>query len=86
MKDYFVKTFRSHQFEFSRVLSSSFDPWYHISVTLNAVDIKYRMHTNKERIWKITTTRLPQLLYSLEGEFNDLIQLNEKPEGTNLRS
>lgn len=86
MKDYFVRTFRSHQFEFSRVLASRLDPWYHISVTLNDVDIKYRMHTNKEGIWKIMTTRLPQLLYSLEGEFNDLMQLNEQLEDTDSRS
>lgn len=85
MKDYFVKTFRSNQFEFTRVLSSSFDPWYHISVNLNNVEIKYRMHANKEGVWKITITRLPWLLYSLEGEFNDLLQLNEKPEDTNHR-
>ena len=82
MKDFFVETCRGHQFEFTRVLSSSFDPWYHISVNLNAVDIKYRMHNNKEGIWKITVTRLPWLLYSLEGEFNELIQLNEKPGDT----
>lgn len=86
MKDYFVTTFRSHQFEFSRVLASRLDPWYHISVTLNDMDIKYRMHSNREGIWKITTTRLPQLLYSLEAEFNDLLRLNENPEDTNLRS
>jgi len=79
MKDYFVKTFRGHQFEFSRVLASSFDVWYHILVNLNDVDVKYRMHTNKEGTWKITVARLPQLLYSLEAEFNDLIKLNEKP-------
>jgi hypothetical protein len=80
MKDFFAKTYRGHQFEFTRVLSSSFDPWYHISVNLNDEDIKYRMHNDKEGIWKITVTRLPPLLYSLEGEFNDLIKLNEKPE------
>jgi hypothetical protein len=85
MKDYFARTYRGYQFEFTRVLSSSFDPWYHISVNLNDVDIKYRMHHNKEGIWKITVARLPWLLYSLEGEFNELIQLNEKPEDTNHR-
>ena len=78
MKDYFIKTFRGHQFEFSRVLASSFDAWYHISVNLNNVDIKYRMHANKEGTWKITVARLPHLLYSLEAEFNELIKLNEK--------
>ena len=83
MKDFFAKTYRGHQFEFTRVLSSSFDPWYHISVSLNDVDIKYRMHSNKEGIWKITIARLPRLLYSLEGEFNELIQLNEKPAHPN---
>ncbi len=81
MKDLFTRTYRGHQFEFKRVLSSSFDPWYHISVQLNNVDIKYRMHNNnKDGTWKITVARLPHLLYSLEGEFNELIQLNEKPE------
>ena len=79
MKDFFIKTYRGHQFEFARVLSSSFDPWYHISVNLNAVDIKYRMHSNKEGIWKITVERLPRLLYSLEEEFNEVLKLNEKP-------
>ena len=79
MKDFFSKTYRGHQFEFKRVLSSNFDTWYHISVNLDDVDIKYRMHTNKEGDWKITVQRLPRLLYSLEGEFNELIQLNEKP-------
>ena len=79
MKDYFIKTYRGHQFEFKRVLSASFDPWYHISVTINNVLIKYRMHANKEGNWKITMERLPGLLYSLEGEFNELIQLNERP-------
>jgi hypothetical protein len=86
MKDFFAKTYRGHQFEFTRVLSSSFDPWYHISVNLDHVDIKYRMHINKEGDWKITVQRLPRLLYSLEAEFNELIQLNEKPTDTNRRS
>ena len=85
MKEYFVETCRGHQFEFTRVLSSSLDPWYHISVNLNDVDIKYRMHSNKQGIWKITVSRLPWLLYSLEGEFNELILLNEKPPDTNNR-
>jgi len=83
MKTFFVKTFRGHQFEFTRVLSSSFDPWYHISVNLNDTEIKYRMHNNKEGTWKITAERLPRLLYSLEGEFDELIQLNERPQGGN---
>ena len=79
MKDYFIKTFRGHQFEFRRVLATSYDPWYHISVNLNDVDVKYRMHYNKAGDWKITAKRLPWLLYSLEEEFNELLQLNEKP-------
>jgi hypothetical protein len=79
MKEFFARTYRGYQFEFTRVLSSSFDPWYHISVILNDVKIKYRMHSNKEGIWKITANRLPWLLYSLEVEFNDIIQLNERP-------
>jgi hypothetical protein len=79
MKDFFTKTYRGHQFEFRRILSSSFDPWYHISVNLDNVVIKYRMHTNKEGDWKITVQRLPRLLYALEAEFNELIQVNEKP-------
>ena len=79
MKDYFIKTFRGHQFEFTRVLATSYDPWYHISVKLDNVDVKYRMHSNKEGEWKITFERLPRLLYSLEEEFNELLQLNEKP-------
>ena len=83
MKDYFVRTYRGHQFEFSRVLASSFDPWYHISVNLNDVDVKYRMHSNKEGNWKITVGRLPRILYSLEGEFNELIQINGKPPDPN---
>jgi hypothetical protein len=83
MKDFIVKTFRGHQFEFKRVLSSSFDPWYHISVTLNKVNINYRMHTNQEGTWKITVKRLPWLVYSLEAEFNDLLQLNEIPDNPN---
>jgi hypothetical protein len=81
MKDFFARTFRGHQFEFTRVLSSSFDPWYYISVNLNNVCVKYRMHTNKEGIWKITVPRLPWLVYSLEAEFNDLILFNESPAG-----
>ena len=83
MKDFFTKTYRGHQFEFTRVLSSSFDPWYHISVNLDAVDIKYRMRCSKEGNWKITVERLPRLLYSLEGEFDELLQLNEKPANPN---
>lgn len=79
MKDFFIKTFRGHQFEFRRVIASSYDPWYHISVNLDDTAIKYRMHSNKQGDWKITAERLPRLLYSLEGEFNELIQLNEKP-------
>ena len=80
MKELFTRTYRGHQFEFRRVLSSSFDPWYHISVNLGDADIKYRMHNrNKEGSWKITAERLPRLLYSLEAEFNELLLLNEKP-------
>jgi len=79
MKDFFIKTFRGHQFEFTRVLATSYDPWYYISVNLNDVDVKYRMHYNKAGDWKITAERLPRLLYSLEEEFNELLQLNEKP-------
>lgn len=79
MKDLITKTFRGHQFEFKRVLSSSFDPWYHISVTLNNVTVNYRMHANREGAWKITVKRLPWIIYSLEAEFNDLLQLNEQP-------
>ncbi len=80
MKEFFVKTYRGHQFEFTRVVYSSSDHWYHISVNLDDSTIKYRMHSNKQGIWKITAERLPRLLYALEGEFNELIQLNEKPE------
>ena len=42
MKDFFSKEFRGHHFEFTRVLSSSFDPWYHISVMLKEIapDVK----------------------------------------------
>jgi len=83
MKDFFTKTYRGRQFEFTRVLSSSFDAWYHIAVNLDNVAIKYRMHSNKEGNWKITAERLPRLLYSLEGEFNELLQLNEKPADPN---
>ncbi len=84
MKDFFTKSYRGRHFEYTRVLSSSFDPWYHISVNLDDVDIKYRMHNNnKEGAWKITAERLPKLLYSLEAEFDELIQLNEKPENSN---
>jgi hypothetical protein len=79
MKEFFIKTYRGHQFEFTRVMSSSFDAWYHISVNLDDSAIKYRMHSNKDGVWKITADRLPRLLYSLEGEFNELLQLNEKP-------
>ncbi len=85
MKDFFTKIYRGHQFEFTRVLSSSFDPWYHISVTLDDVDIKYRMRCTKDGNWKITVERLPRLLYSLEGEFDELLQLNEKPADPNHR-
>lgn len=85
MKEFFVKTYRGHQFEFKRVMSSSYDPWYHISVNLDDTSIKYRMHSNKEGHWKITAERLPRLLYSLEGEFNELLQLNEKPADSNQR-
>ena len=53
MKEFFAKIYRGHQFEFTRVLSSSFDPWYHISVNLNNVAIKYRMHADKDGTWKI---------------------------------
>jgi len=79
MKDFFIKTFRGRQFEFTRVLATSFDPWYHISVNLDNVDVKYKMHYNKAGDWKITVERLPRLLYSLEEEFSELLQLNEKP-------
>lgn len=79
MKEFFIKTYRGRQFEFTRVVSSSFDAWYHISVNLDDAAIKYRMHNNKDGIWKITADRLPRLLYSLEGEFNELILSNEKP-------
>ena len=79
MKDFFIKTFRGRQFEFTRVLATSFDPWYHISVNLDDVNVKYKMHYNKAGDWKITVERLPRLLYSLEEEFNELLQLNEKP-------
>lgn len=82
MKEFFIKTYRGRQFEFTRVIHSSFDPWYHISVNLDDAAIKYRMHSNKEGIWKITASRLPSLLYSLEAEFSELIQLNEKPAGS----
>ena len=79
MKDFFIKTFRGRQFEFTRVLATSFDPWYHISVNLDDVNVKYKMHYNKAGDWKITVERLTRLLYSLEEEFSELFQLNEKP-------
>lgn len=79
MKDYFIKTFRGHQFEFTRVLATSYDPWYYITVNLDDVDVKYRMHYDKKGEWKITAQRLPRLLYSLEEEFSELLQLNEEP-------
>jgi hypothetical protein len=41
------------------------------------------MHYNKAGDWKITVERLPRLLYSLEEEFNELLQLNEKPPNPN---
>ena len=83
MKDFFTRNYRGHQFEFTRVLSSGFDAWYHIAVNLDNVDIKYRMRCNKEGSWKITVERLPRLLYSLEGEFDELLQMNEKPADPN---
>jgi len=83
MKDFFAKTYRGHQFEFTRVLSTSFDPWYHISVILDDANVKFRMHSNKEGTWKITIARLPRLLYALEAEFAEHIQLNEKPADPN---
>jgi len=82
MKQFFIKTFRGRQFEFTRVTHSSFDPWYHISVQLDDAPVKYRMHSNKEGVWKITASRLPSLLYSLEAEFSELIHMNEKPAGS----
>lgn len=85
MKDFFAKSFRGYHFEFTRVLSTSFDPWYHITVKIDKEAIKYRMHVDKEGIWKITVKRLPWLLYSLEGEFNDLFVLNEQPTYPNQR-
>jgi len=83
MKDFFIKTCRGHQFEFTRVMSAGSDTWYHISVILNDVLIKYRMRSNKGGEWKITFERLPNILYSLEAEFNDLIKANETPPNTN---
>ena len=80
MKDFFARTCRGHQFEFSRVLASSFDPWYHITVKLNNEVVNFRMHSNKTGTWKITVGRLPGVLYSMETEFAELIQLNEKPD------
>ena len=80
MKDFFTRTYRGHQFEFTRVLASSFDPWYHISVQIDNIAVRYRMHTNKDGAWKVTVERLPRLVYSLEAEFNELILINEKPE------
>ncbi len=86
MKDIFTRSYRGRLFEFKRILSSSFDPWYHISVKLDDVEIKYRMHNNnKDGSWKITAERLPRLLYSLEAEFDELLQLNEKPENSSYR-
>jgi hypothetical protein len=79
MKDFFSKKCRGHQFEFTRVISASFDPWYYISVNHKDAVVKFRMHSNKEGNWKITIARLPWFLYSLETEFAELIQLNEKP-------
>ncbi len=79
MKDFFARKYRGRQFEFTRVLSGSFDPWYHILVRLDNTDIKFRMHCNKAGDWKITAERLPVFLYSLEAEFSELILLNEKP-------
>ena len=87
MKEFFAKKCRGHYFEFTRVISASFDPWYHISVNLDNADVKFRMHSNKAGDWKITVGRLPWLLYSLETEFAELIQLNERPGDSNrLRS
>lgn len=79
MKEFLARTFRGYHFEFTRVLSTSFDPWYHIIVHLDSKQIKFRMHSNKTGDWKITEGRLPPLLYSLEPEFAELLQLNEKP-------
>ena len=79
MKEFLARTFRGYHFEFTRVPSSGFDSWYHILVRLDNKQIKFRMHSNKTGDWKITEGRLPALLYSLEPEFAELIQLNEKP-------
>ena len=79
MKDFFIKSYRGHQFEFKRVLSGGSDTWYHISVVLDDVLIKYRMRSNKQGEWSIPIERLPSILYSLEGEFNELIKANEQP-------
>lgn len=80
MKIFFIKTFRGREFEFTRVLTSPFDPWYHISVTLDNKLVKYRMHINNKGEWKITVERLPSLLYTLEAEFSELLTMNENPE------
>ncbi len=84
MKDFFARTFRGYQFEFTRVISASFDPWYHITVKLNDAIVNFRMHSNKQGVWKITIERLPGLLYSLETDFAEQIIINEKPVDPNL--
>lgn len=77
MKERFLKTYKGHQFEFLRVLSSSLDPWYYISVVYNRVEVKCRMHKSKEGNWKITILRLPPWLYALENDFDEVIKMNE---------
>lgn len=78
MKEYFIKTLRGQQFEFRRVSSSSFDRWYHIGTTIGSTNTNYRMHDNKEGVWKIMSKRTPNYITDLESEFNEVILGNEQ--------
>ena len=51
MKDFFIKTFRGHQFEFTRVLATSYDPWpYTKKVFVLSTSLKEVPGSVKEKV------------------------------------
>ena len=78
MKDYFVSEIQGHRFQFNRVISSSFDIWYHVVTDVNESQVKYRMTRGKQDNWKITTLRMSSVIMRCENECGEAIEMNER--------
>jgi hypothetical protein len=77
MKDDFTSIIKGHKFEFNRVAYSSFDVWYHVTASLNKVEVRFRMKEVCTGAWEIKTPRILNIR-TYETACSEAIKENER--------